>query len=260
MIFFPLLYNVPGMIGHTTLHNFPPNNWEKFLVKSKSINVSWSDGERWCTKKIGSLEPYESKKISYHDIKNLLPLDTLPLLSLTDKAPNTATNSLSFENNLITTWPMWRATLGLENNDSFTSYQGELIPFPSSGSMLSLAPFFQNDAEISYLILVNIEIKPEFRAGIIEIFSSKSKEKILSKKIKTNNISIIDISGVSIDHDDMLVFISTDFSSIPLIFSSSTNHTNLSLEHTHPPASLSILGNRFMVQKDIKKKWFQLLS
>jgi len=260
VIFFPLLYNVPAMVGHTTLHNFPPNNWEKFLVKSKSINLSWTDGEKWSTKIIGSLDPYESKKISYYDIKNLLPLDTLPLLSLTDKAPNTISNSINFENNLGTTWPMWRATLGLENNNSITSYQGELIPFPISGSMLSLAPFFQKDAEISYLIFVNIETKPESREGLIEIFSSKTKEKILSKKIKTNNISIIDITGVSIDNDDMLVFKSTDLSSIPLIFSSSNNFTNLSLEHTHPPAALSILGNRFMVQKDIKKKWFQLLS
>ena len=42
-------------------------------------------------------------------------------------------SSLNFENHLGTTWPMWRATLELENNNSITSYQGELIPFPIRG-------------------------------------------------------------------------------------------------------------------------------
>ena len=60
--------------------------------------------------------------------------------------------------------------------------------------------------------------------------------------------------------NDMLVLKSTELSSIPLIFSASNNYTNLSIEHTHPPAALSILGSRFLVQRDIKKKWFQLLK
>ena len=260
MIFFPILYNIPNFSGYTTLHNFPPNNWEKFIVRSKLINVSWTDGEKWNTRSMGSIESYESKKISYNDVKSIVPESTLPLLSLTDKSPHQATSTLSFENHLGTTWPMWRATIGLEHNNSATSYQGELIPFPNNGSMLSFAPFVQYHAEINYLILVNIELKPEGREGLIEIFSLKTKEKKLSKIISTNNISIIDISEILLDDDDVIVLKSTELSGIPLIFSSSDNNTKLSLEHTHPPAALSILGSRFLVQRDIKKKWFQLLK
>ena len=179
---------------------------------------------------------------------------------MTDESPHQVTSSLSFENHLGTTWPLWRATIGVEHNNSSTSYQGELIPFPHSGSLLSFAPFVQYDAEINYLILVNIELKPEGREGLIEIFSSKTKEKKLSKIISTNNISVIDISKIWLDYDDMIVLKSTDFCAIPLFFSSSDNNTKLSLEHTHPPSAFSILGSRFGVQRDMKKKWFQLLK
>jgi hypothetical protein len=261
VIFFPILYNIPGFNGQTTLHNFPPNNWEKFFVKSKSINISWTDGERWNSKKIGTLKPYDSKTISYEDIKSLLPSSSsFPLLSLTKTTPSNLTRMFDYKNHLGTSWPMWRATIGLEKDNSITSYQGELVPFPSTGTMLSFAPFVQLNSEVSYLVIVNIETHPEFRDGLIEIFSSKSKEKKMSKTITTNNISVIDITGINLDEDDMLIFKSINFSAIPLIFSASDNYKSLSIEHTHPPAALSILGERFLVQKDIKKKWFQLLK
>lgn len=248
------------MFGETTVHNFPPNNWEKFFVSSKSINVTWTDGKQWNSVSLGQIKPYESIKISYDDVKSIVPDATLPLLSLTEEIPNEKISNLNYQNSLGTTWPMWRATIGIGKDNSITSYQGELIPFPNTGSMLSFAPFINNPAEIILLILINIEIEPEIREGLIEIFSYKTKEKKLSKKISNNNVSIIDISKIIFDNDDMLVLKSTELSSIPLIFSASNNYTNLSLEHTHPPAALSILGSRFLVQRDIKKKWFQLLK
>ena len=33
----------------------------------------------------------------------------------------------------------------------------------------------------------------------------------------------------------------------------------LSLEHTHPPASFAVHGERFKVQAEIKKQWFNAL-
>ena len=34
----------------------------------------------------------------------------------------------------------------------------------------------------------------------------------------------------------------------------------LSLEHTHPPASFVVHGQRFKVQGNIKSKWFNILK
>jgi hypothetical protein len=42
---------------------------------------------------------------------------------------------------------------------------------------------------------------------------------------------------------------------IPLYFSMDQEGQHLSLEHTHPPASLVIHGNRWAVQRSIKENW-----
>ena len=47
---------------------------------------------------------------------------------------------------------------------------------------------------------------------------------------------------------------------IPFGFGISYNDDMLSLEHTHPPASFSVHGERFEVQKKIKSLWFNELS
>ena len=47
---------------------------------------------------------------------------------------------------------------------------------------------------------------------------------------------------------------------IPFGFAISKDKKMLSLEHTHPPASFVVHGQRFMVQKEIKRKWFSVLK
>lgn len=47
---------------------------------------------------------------------------------------------------------------------------------------------------------------------------------------------------------------------IPFGFGLNTNAPMLSLEHTHPPSSLTVHGNRFKSQKNIKTKWFNILK
>ena len=47
---------------------------------------------------------------------------------------------------------------------------------------------------------------------------------------------------------------------IPFGFGISKDEKMLSLEHTHPPASFAVHGNRFAVQGQIKKQWFNILK
>jgi hypothetical protein len=47
---------------------------------------------------------------------------------------------------------------------------------------------------------------------------------------------------------------------VPLYFSTTKDGQFLSLEHTHPPASLVTHGDRFGAQRHLKKLWFSQLS
>ena len=47
---------------------------------------------------------------------------------------------------------------------------------------------------------------------------------------------------------------------IPFGFGLNRTAPMLSLEHTHPPASFVVHGNRFETQKIIKTNWFNILK
>ena len=47
-MFYPLI-KLDNFQGCTTIHNFPPNNWEKVKISDKYIYIIWSDGFFWNT-------------------------------------------------------------------------------------------------------------------------------------------------------------------------------------------------------------------
>ena len=47
---------------------------------------------------------------------------------------------------------------------------------------------------------------------------------------------------------------------IPFGFGISNTNDMLSLEHTHPPASFVLHGERIKVQGELKKRWFDVLK
>ena len=56
MVFFPLI-NSNLFKGYTTIHNFPPNNWEKTSYPTnKSVWAIFSDGIKWETKYLGKIK------------------------------------------------------------------------------------------------------------------------------------------------------------------------------------------------------------
>ena len=259
MSYYPIL-SAPKCKGWTTVCNFPPNNWEYRDRNKKSLYLSWAEGGYWKSIKIDELAYGESKTVTHKQALEHMLSDSLPLLSLTD-------NSLPDESELLpvnknpTVVPAWRASIGLETENYRTNYQGEIDPFPVPGSMLTFSPFIQSSNDIqNYILLMNIEKSAKKRKSNTEIYISSEPSKIISEiEVYNNEANLIPLDNAWFNENDLPVFINREMSSIP-IYISIDKQGRLSLEHTHPPASYAIHGNRWATQKILKDRWFSILN
>ena len=261
MAFFPLA-NTSKATGYCTLHNYPPNNWESIEECPKVVWAMYSDGENWITKNLGQLGIGESKTYFYNDIVSEEDIDPQPLILLQFRRTPLA-NRLSvlpdheFTYNKI---PEWRSTVGFSLNKAQTSYQGEINPFPPRASLLTFHPFIQHHEVNNYFLFFNIEKSPVFREEEIEIFEANTKSFVDRIKIKNNSANLIPLDLYDFSVDQLPVFICRSMAGIPFGLAVSQNNQMLSLEHTHPPASFAVHGERFKVQAEIKRQWFDILK
>lgn len=260
MSFYPVLAG-PGCTGQTTLHNFPPNNWEDRRKEARFVNLTWAQDGAWRSVTLdelafGAMREYTSADVSAH-----VPDDVLPLLSLSSAPFPESSESLpaSMQG---TNMPNWRATLGLVSPLSSTCYQGELDPFPVPGSLLTFAPFMQFGAGIeNYLLLLNLERNPQTRMSTVEVYDSAEPAYLLGCfEVRNNAVSSVSLDGLGLGPESLPVVICKGMSGIPLYFSKTADGACLSLEHTHPPASYVIHGKRLEAQKMLKTDWFTKLG
>ncbi len=260
-LFFPILKSNEIYKGSTVVHNFPPNDVQKVVEKSRYLNLIWMDVNCWKTKLITKIRPLESKEVFYDLIKPKGSNNDLLIMCITDEPLPPIMASLP-KHTLPTTTPLWRSTVCIYRNNSSASYQGEIVPFPENGTLLSFIPFMQKTINTNnYLIFLNLESKPNSRKGSLK-FSTVNKPEIIIKdaEIKSNSCNFIDLNSLNIDNDELLVCYTKSMSGIPLFLSFSDEDSPMSLEHTHPPASFVIHGNKNNLQKIIKENWFNLLS
>jgi len=260
MSYYPIL-NAPQCKGWTTLCNFPPNNWEFFNNSKKYVNVTWADGGSWHTHSIGTIANNEFRQVNIEEVEGYIPKSVLPLLSITSSIMPKLSSTLP-ESESWTEVPAWRATLGLSTDLSSTSYQGEIDPFPTPGSLLTFCPFLQFGKDISnFLIFMNIEKSPVVRKSYIEIYNPSNPEILLGKfKVNNNSATVINLDNLGFDQKDLPLIICKNMSGIPLYLSKLNDGSFMSLEHTHPPASFVIHGNRWGAQKTLKSKWLSRVS
>lgn len=256
MSYYPIL-SAPNVKGWTTLSNFSPNNWEGDRGQEKFVNLTWSSQNLWISKTIDIIKPDTFRTVTANEIENIVPPQSLTLLSLTQKP-------LPFESEILpkldfkqTATPSWRATLGLSSSSAHTSYQGELDAFPPQGSLITFAPFLQFGQHIeNYLLLLNLENEPIKRLAELEIYDAASLTLRGKFTVINNAINSIPLDKLGFGVDDLPLSICRNMAAIPLYFSSTKDGTCLSLEHTHPPASFVVHGRRWEAQKLIKKRWF----
>ena len=260
-VFFPILKSTEIYQGRTVVHNFPPNDVQKVVHKLRYLNLIWMGANCWKTKLITRLKPLESKQVFYDLIKPKKTNNDLLIMCITDEPLPSIMTELP-KNTLPTTTPNWRSTVCIYREKFSASYQGEIEPFPEKATLLSFIPFMQKKVNISnYLIFLNLESEPNSRRGSLK-FSTVRDPKLIIKdaEIKSNSCNLIDLNSLNIEDDELLVCYSKSMSGIPLFLSFSNEDCTMSLEHTHPPASFVIHGNRNNLQKLIKENWFNLLS
>ena len=108
----------------------------------------------------------------------------------------------------------------------------------------------------NHILIVNLEKSPEKRTEKIEIYDARTKVFKKTHFIYNNEINIISLDDMGFNEHDLPVIICRGMAGIPIYFSVSGGGKHMSLEHTNPPASLAILGNRFGVQNYLKNHWF----
>jgi len=261
MPFFPLC-NVNKTEGYCTIHNFPPNNWEEVSLGHKYLWAIYSDGSKWITKLICKIGQRESKKVFYSDFElesdgNISPLIILQLR----KTPlNPFLRELPKHEFQYSSTPEWRATVGFKYLTAETSYQGEINPFPNKASLLTFHPFIQYSNIENYFVFVNLESSPVYRETKIEIYNSNKREYIDEVTVRNNSINLIPLNKYNIKQEELPIFLCRNMAGIPFGLGINDTGPMLSLEHTHPPASLVVHGPRWRFQKDIKERWFSILK
>jgi len=262
-LFYPFL-EIENFESFTNIFNFPPNNWElkKRFIKNKFLNISWIEKNYWRTKNITKLKKNQKFEINSKEIIKLTDSKNFKVISLTDNLIDENFTQLPIiDKESLTQNPSWRASIGLKLGKAKTSYQGEIYPFPEKGSLLSFCPFlqFSNKNVKNYLVFLNLEKNAFYRECKLNIYESNKKKLIKSNIIYSNKINIIDLNDLIFDYKNSYIIVKTEnIIGIPLYISYSSFDNSLSIEHTHPPGSFSLLGEKNKIQNLIKSNFEKL--
>ena len=266
MPFFPI-FNILDNQGFIHLSNFSPNSWEKISPSDKILSSFHTNGNLWEVNCLGKLSQDHFKCFQSTDFvsinSNIINDVTVQELVLIDlREDNLEDRLMELPKKILpsTTWPEWRATIGVKNSSSRVSYQGEILPFPPQASLLTFHPFIQFEDINNYFVFLNIESSPIHRWSEVEIYLSSTGKKIDTKIIRNNAANVFSLDQYEFTPEDLPVFYCKNMAGIPFGFGKSRTTGMLSLEHTHPPGSLTLHGNRMKAQRDIKLGWVNHLE
>ena len=257
-MFFPLM-KTPNLNGFCDLVYESPNNWENRIHKPISLYLLWSNGNRWSSKKISEMNYGDEIRLVTNDIDEKCLATGLALIypSLEPIEPELST--LPSRKVWYSEIPAWRNTSGFYNEFTQVSYQSDIEPLPSKASLLTFHPFIQFGDVINNLLVLNVTNDPKIQSGKISMFNSFDKSFVAESLISTNSLTTIPLDVYSFKPTDLPVFYSPEIAGIPFGLGIAKSGKMLSLEHTHPPASLVLHGNRRAIQGKIKKSWIEKL-
>ena len=260
MTFFPVL-RVPGFEGTVTVHNFSPNNFEENTTSQRHIYVCWTDGNRWRYKYLASLKHGESKTVRDSEMQAFIPQEFSPFVFMTHSILTSAIFDPTTVKSPKSQIPSWRGTIAIESaNQARSSYQGEIHPLPSSGTCLTFNHLQQPGEHIrTWLIAVNLEASAIPRKADIDFYNSAENNQLLHRETMVSNGSNSFLLPKAIASNQNIAILCRTASFIPVFLSHDIECRRMSLEHTHPPASSAIYGDRFRAQKIIKSRWLSEL-
>ena len=257
-MFFPLM-KTPGLDGFCDLVYESPNSWENQISRSVSIYILWSDGEKWNTYKLREMRHGDYAKISTRELDGKYFKNGLALIYPSVGKIASRLNELPSKKVWYSEVPAWRNTTGFSNQFTQVSYQADIEPLPPKASLLTFHPFIQFGDVINNLLVLNVISDPKIQKGEISLFNSMDKSFVAKAEIATNSLTTIPLDSYNFKPTDLPVFYSPNIAGIPFGLGIAKSGRMLSLEHTHPPASLVLHGDRRGVQGKIKKSWIEKL-
>ncbi len=257
-MFFPLM-STPGLTGFLDLLFLPPNNWESSRSREVILYSLETNGSVWKTQELGLMKKGEIRRFTTSDTSLGGASSSLKLLYPSSRELPTELKLLPEEPTFTTRIPEWRATTGFLSEYAQTSYQGELFPLPTQASLLTFHPFIQYGSVKNKLVVLNATKTPEITKGRLLFFNSSTSELIAERTISTNSANTIELDEIGYGETELPAIISPDVAGIPFGLGIFEDGKMLSMEHTHPPASFVLFGDRFGVQGSIKKRWFSRL-
>ncbi len=251
---------VMGLKGAVTLADFPCVDGAVPWPDPLKLFVAWTDGSRWQVRNINTVDPGTVYRVTEDDLPGDCPPDASPFWFLYPDDLDDALDALPIDN-FMNTSPAWRSNIQLIGPGASTSYQGE---YPSGmlridpGSLLSLSSFAQDgDGVCTKIVFANMHCLPAQRSASIRFVSSRSRRVLRDIEVRTNAVSVVDITDVKPDPGDFVVAVSRDISGVPLYLTHTDDFTELSFEHTHPPVELVVFGDRAAYQRAIKGYWIE---
>jgi hypothetical protein len=247
---------VLGLKGFLELTYMPPNMWENRVKSELNVYLIWTDGNLWNVDFYGKIKFGEVIRITTEDIDHKYMTSGVCLFYPTTEVLTGPVEVLPTNESWSSRIPEWRCTTGFYNTNAQTSYQGEIFPLPQKANLLTFHPFIQYGKVDNYLLVLNISKNPEIRDSTINFFNSVDLHKKGIATVSTNSATCIPLNSIGYLPTDLPLFISPSMAGIPFGLGISRDGQMLSMEHTHPPASFVLFGNRNAVQGKIKKTWF----
>lgn len=252
---------IKGLKASVTLAYYPCVDHCPSRTDPHTIYVTWSDGQHWQYRSLGNILPGEAVKITQDQLPEDCPQSASAFLFFHYKElPGQSAELITSDHMLY--MPTWRGIVEIYSDHTATSYSGdyqyEMVKFVKKGTIVSTSPMLQTEDNIvNKFILVNMTLSPAVVKHSIKVVNPKQDAVLLQKDVYTNTFNVIDLAGIEVPEDTIVFNISAGLTGIPLYFSHNKDFTQMSLEHTHPPASFVQEGNTLYFQKHLKKQWLQ---
>lgn len=242
-----------------TLSNFSSNTLDKNIKqKVRILYRVYIQNQKWIYEKISSISPNDYFIVTDEIHKNSNNPDHT-FYCLSENELGGEYDELIVSNELHTI-PEWRSNIKISNeNISSSSYQGDYSPIMTkfvNSTLLSLSPMFQSDENIkTKIIFTNIIKDPVVKEGEIKLFTIKEQKFLCSVKYKTNTVNVIDIPENV--NEKYIAIMSNSHTGVPIFFTHNKDFSCMSLEHTHPPGSMTIFGEYYKIQNKVKTWWLK---
>ncbi len=254
--FFP---QIKGFKSSITLVNYPCQDHFPLRPEAQTVYATWSNGERWHYRAVGKIAPHEAKEFFLDDLPADVPRELHPFLFFHYLDVPETSDKLVMSDHMFF-MPTWRGNIKVFNEHTATSYEGdyqhEMVRFIKKGSLCSLSPMLQSGPGIiNKFIMVNLSETPQVHEHTIRMVDPKRGVILHEDKVFTNRCNVIDLDGLNIPDDTVVLAVCGSMVGIPVFFSASKDGKEMSFEHTHPPVSMWVFGQSTEMQKTLKAYW-----